>query len=118
MPRLISLRAAVAVTPAVGLGTYVLGAHSGTVATAQAPIRRKVQTGWPPTSIAHDAAKLLGAEMYSKLRIAPVLLAGGDVVPTLERGAIDSVESVNCYDDKLLGLYKVAKFHYAPGMPE
>jgi TRAP-type mannitol/chloroaromatic compound transport system substrate-binding protein len=39
-------------------------------------------------------------------------------VPALERGVIDGAEWVNCYDDKILGMDKVAKFHYAPGMHE
>src|SRR5688572_17343026 len=59
-----------------------------------------------------------GAEVYSKLGIASVVLAGGEIVPALERGAIDGAEWINCYDDKILGLDKVAKYHYAPGMHE
>jgi TRAP-type mannitol/chloroaromatic compound transport system substrate-binding protein len=249
MHRLVSLKAAVALALAVGLVAYFLGAHSGSVATAQAPIRWKVQSAWPPTSIVQDAAKLLvetieknsggrlkldlspagavvppfeiqdavnrgvldgghttpgyiigklrafiplthgplfgmdfidyfgwyweggghellneayqqrlkmnvvsfqvhpegpqamgwfkkeirsfedikgqryriyaaGAEVYSKLGIASVVLAGGEIVPALERGTIDGAEWINCYDDKILGLDKVAKFHYAPGMHE
>jgi TRAP-type mannitol/chloroaromatic compound transport system substrate-binding protein len=31
---------------------------------------------------------------------------------------IDGAEWINCYDDKILGLDRVAKFHYAPGMHE
>ena len=46
------------------------------------------------------------------------MLAGGEIVPALERGAIDGAEWINCYDDKILGMDKVAKFHYAPGMHE
>jgi TRAP-type mannitol/chloroaromatic compound transport system substrate-binding protein len=59
-----------------------------------------------------------GAEVYNKLGIASVVLAGGEIVPALERGAIDGAEWINCYDDKVLGLDKVAKYHYAPGMHE
>jgi TRAP-type mannitol/chloroaromatic compound transport system substrate-binding protein len=249
MQRLISLKVAVAVTLAVGLGAYVLGSHGGAVTTAQAPIRWKVQTAWPPTSIVQDAAKLLVetiektsggrfkldlmpagavvppfeiqsavsrgvldaghttpgyiigklkaflpltqgplfgmdfidyfgwywdggghellneayqqrlkmnvvsfqahpegpqamgwfkkefrtledmkgqryrayaavAEVYNKLGIPSVLLAGGDILPALERGAINGAEWVNCYDDQILGLDKVAKFHYVPGVLE
>ena len=44
-----------------------------------------------------------GAEVYSKLGIASVVLAGGEIVPALERGAIDGAEWINCYDDKILG---------------
>jgi TRAP-type mannitol/chloroaromatic compound transport system substrate-binding protein len=59
-----------------------------------------------------------GAEVYNKLGIASVVLAGGEIVPALERGAIDGAEWINCYDDKILGMDKVAKFHYVPGMHE
>ena len=249
MQRVVSLKVAVALALAVGLGAYFLGANSGSVATAQAPVVWKVQSAWPPTSIVQDAAKLLvetieknsggrlkldlspagavvppfeiqdavnrgvldaghttpgyiigklkafiplthgplfgmdfvdyfgwyweggghellneayqqrlkmnvvtfqvhpegpqamgwfkteirqfedikgqryriyaaGAEVYNKLGIASVVLAGGEIVPALERGAIDGAEWINCYDDKILGLDKVAKFHYAPGMHE
>jgi TRAP-type mannitol/chloroaromatic compound transport system substrate-binding protein len=60
----------------------------------------------------------IGAETYSKLGIATVTLPGGEIVPALERGAIDGAEWVNCSDDKVLGIDKIAKFHYAPGMHE
>jgi TRAP-type mannitol/chloroaromatic compound transport system substrate-binding protein len=60
----------------------------------------------------------VGAEVYNKLGIPAVVLAGGEIVPALERGAIDGAEWINCYDDKILGIDKVAKFHYAPGMHE
>jgi TRAP-type mannitol/chloroaromatic compound transport system substrate-binding protein len=42
----------------------------------------------------------------------------GEIVPALERGAIDGAEWVNCSDDRILGIDKIAKFHYAPGMHE
>ena len=253
MQRLDSVRAALVLALVVGLGGYFLGAHTGSlakpaVATAQTPMKWKVQSAWPPTSIVQDAAKLLvetiektsggrlqielssagaivppfeiqdavnrgvldgghttpgyiigklkafiplthgplfgmdfidyygwyweggghdllqeaykklnmnvvsfqvhpegpqamgwfkkeirsfkdikgqryriyaaGAEVYNKLGIASVVLAGGEIVPALERGAIDGAEWIGCYDDKILGLDKVAKFHYAPGMHE
>jgi TRAP-type mannitol/chloroaromatic compound transport system substrate-binding protein len=60
----------------------------------------------------------IGAEVYSKLGISAVTLPGGEIVPALERGVIDGADWINCYDDKILGLDKVAKFHYAPGMHE
>jgi TRAP-type mannitol/chloroaromatic compound transport system substrate-binding protein len=59
-----------------------------------------------------------GAEVYNKLGIASVTLAGGEIVPALERGAIDGADWISCYDDKILGIDKVAKYHYAPGMHE
>ncbi len=60
----------------------------------------------------------IGAETYGKLGISAVTLPGGEIVPALERGVIDGAEWINCYDDKILGMDKVAKFHYVPGMHE
>jgi len=60
----------------------------------------------------------IGAEAYGKLGISAVTIPGGEIVPALERGVIDGAEWINCYDDKILGMDKVAKFHYAPGMHE
>src|SRR6266508_591720 len=60
----------------------------------------------------------IGAETYAKLGISTVTLPGGEIVPALERGVIDGAEWINCYDDKILGIDKVAKYHYAPGMHE
>jgi TRAP-type mannitol/chloroaromatic compound transport system substrate-binding protein len=60
----------------------------------------------------------IGAETYGKLGISAVTLPGGEIVPALERGVIDGAEWINCYDDKILGMDKVAKYHYVPGMHE
>jgi TRAP-type mannitol/chloroaromatic compound transport system substrate-binding protein len=60
----------------------------------------------------------IGAETYGKLGISAVTIPGGEIVPALERGVIDGAEWINCYDDKILGLDKIAKFHYVPGMHE
>ena len=43
----------------VALGGFFTGQMAPTPASAQAPIRWKVQSAWPPTSIVQDAAKLL-----------------------------------------------------------
>ena len=249
MRQLISVRSALALTVVIAVLAFIAGTYTApTPATAQAPIKWKVQSAWPPTSIVQDAAKLLvetiektsggrlsielspagaivppfeiqdavnrgvldgghttpgyivgklrafiplthgplfgmdfidyygwyweggghellqeaykklnmnvisfqvhpegpqamgwfkkeirsfkdikgqryriygaGAEIYNKLGVASVVLAGGEIVPALERGAIDGAEWINCYDDKILGIDKVAKFHYAPGMHE
>ena len=250
MHRLIPLRSALALALVLALLAFLAGSYSApTPATAQAPIRWKVQSAWPPTSIVQDAAKLLidtieknaggrfklellpagaivpafeiqdavnrgvldaghttpgyiigklrafiplthgplfgmdfidyygwyweggghellqeayqknlrmnvvsfqvhpegpqamgwfkkeirkfedmkgmkyriyaaGAEVYNKLGISSVVLPGGEIVPALERGVIDGAEWINCYDDKILGIDKVAKYHYAPGMHE
>jgi TRAP-type mannitol/chloroaromatic compound transport system substrate-binding protein len=60
----------------------------------------------------------IGAEVYGKLGISAVTIPGGEIVPALERGVIDGADWINCYDDKVLGIDKVAKYHYAPGMHE
>ena len=60
MRRLVSVRSAIALSILVGLLAFVAGWYSTPApATAQAPIRWKVQSAWPPTSIVQDAAKLL-----------------------------------------------------------
>ena len=250
MRRLVSIQSAIVLAVVVGLLAFIAGLYSSpTPATAQAPIRWKVQSAWPPTSIVQDAAKLLvetieksaggrfklellpagaivpafeiqdavnrgvldaghttpgyiigklrafiplthgplfgmdfidyygwyweggghellneayqqrlkmnvvsfqvhpegpqamgwfkkeirkfedmkgmkyriyaaGAEVYNKLGISSVVLPGGEIVPALERGVIDGAEWINCYDYKILGIDKVAKYHYAPGMHE
>ncbi|CAM2008225.1 TRAP transporter substrate-binding protein [Acanthopleuribacter pedis] len=57
----------------------------------------------------------LGGEVMSRMGATVQVLAGGDIFPALERGAIDATEWVGPYDDEKLGFYKVAKFYYYPG---
>lgn len=57
----------------------------------------------------------LGGEVMSRLGATVQVLAGGDIYPALERGAIDATEWVGPYDDEKLGLYKIAKYYYYPG---
>ena len=73
---------------AVGLGAYFLGAHSGSIATAQAPILWKVPSAWPPTSIVQDGAKLLveTIEKNSGGRLKLDLSPAGAVVPARDPG--------------------------------
>lgn len=59
-----------------------------------------------------------GGEVLSRLGVVPQTLAGGDIYPALERGAIDATEFVGPYDDEKLGFYKAAKFYYYPGFWE
>ena len=49
------------------------------------------------------------------LGLVPQQLAGADIYPALEKGALDAVEWVGPYDDEKLGFYKVAPYYYAPG---
>ena len=53
--------------------------------------------------------------VLQKLGTVPQIIAGGDIYPALEKGAIDAAEWVGPYDDEKLGFYKVAKFYYYPG---
>lgn len=57
----------------------------------------------------------LGGEVMSRLGVTVQVLAGGDIFPALERGAIDATEWVGPYDDEKLGFYKIARFYYYPG---
>ena len=57
----------------------------------------------------------LGGQVMSRLGTTVQVLAGGDIYPALERGAIDATEWVGPYDDEKLGFYKVAKLYYYPG---
>lgn len=57
----------------------------------------------------------LGGQVFARLGAVPQALAGGDIYPALERGAIDATEWVGPYDDEKLGFYKIAKNYYYPG---
>ncbi|MEE2776129.1 MAG: TRAP transporter substrate-binding protein [Acidobacteriota bacterium] len=57
----------------------------------------------------------LGGEVMSRMGVTVQVLAGGDIYPALERGAIDATEWVGPYDDEKLGFFKVAKYYYYPG---
>ena len=57
----------------------------------------------------------IGGQIMARLGVVPQTLAGGDIYPALERGAIDATEWVGPYDDEKLGFHKVAKHYYYPG---
>jgi len=57
----------------------------------------------------------LGAEVMQKLGVSTSLLAGGDIFPALERGAIDATEFSMPRIDAKLGFHKITKFNYFPG---
>ncbi len=56
-----------------------------------------------------------GGQVMARLGVTVQVLAGGDIFPALERGAIDATEWVGPYDDEKLGFHKVAKHYYYPG---
>ncbi|MET1081811.1 MAG: TRAP transporter substrate-binding protein [Burkholderiales bacterium] len=60
----------------------------------------------------------IGAETYGKLGVSVVMLPGGEIVPAMESGVIEGAEWINCAEDKKLGLNKVARHYYTPGMHE
>jgi TRAP-type mannitol/chloroaromatic compound transport system substrate-binding protein len=60
----------------------------------------------------------IGGEILGELGVLPQTLAGADIYPALERGAIDATEWIGPYDDEKLGFYKVAKHYYFPGFWE
>jgi TRAP-type mannitol/chloroaromatic compound transport system substrate-binding protein len=57
----------------------------------------------------------IGGQIWAKLGAVPQQIAGGEIYPALERGAIDGAEWVGPYDDEKLGFVKVAPFYYYPG---
>src|SRR5271167_4737082 len=57
----------------------------------------------------------IAGQVLQKVGVVPQQLAGGDIYPALEKGAIDAAEWVGPYDDEKLGMQKVAKFYYYPG---
>jgi len=57
----------------------------------------------------------LGGEVMDRMGATVQQLAGGDIFPALERGAIDATEWVGPYDDEQLGFHKVVDYYYYPG---
>jgi len=58
---------------------------------------------------------ILGARTMEKFGVSTQLLAGGDVYPALELGAIDAAEMGMPSLDESYGLHQVAKHYYFPG---
>ena len=57
----------------------------------------------------------LGAKVMSELGVSVQLIGAGETYSALEQGTIDAAEFIGPYDDKKMGLYKVADFYYSPG---
>jgi TRAP-type mannitol/chloroaromatic compound transport system substrate-binding protein len=57
----------------------------------------------------------IGGQIMARLGAVPQTLAGTDIYPSLERGALDAAEWVGPYDDEKLGFHKIAKHYYYPG---
>ncbi|MFC0283109.1 TRAP transporter substrate-binding protein [Camelimonas abortus] len=57
----------------------------------------------------------IAGQILQRLGVVPQQIAGGDIYPALEKGAIDAAEWVGPYDDEKLGFVRVAKYYYYPG---
>lgn len=60
----------------------------------------------------------LGGEVLSKLGTTIVNLPGGELLPSMQSGAIDACEWIGPYLDLVFGFHKVAKYYYYPGWQE
>jgi TRAP-type mannitol/chloroaromatic compound transport system substrate-binding protein len=60
----------------------------------------------------------MGGEVMARLGVSVQVLAGGEIYPALERGAIDATEWIGPHDDERLGFQRVAKHYYYPGWHE
>jgi len=56
----------------------------------------------------------LSMDLFEKLGASVVLLAGGEVVPGLQRGLIDAAEMLEASYDMSLGLHEVCKYRFGP----
>jgi len=57
----------------------------------------------------------LGALVMEKLGVSTSQLPGGEIVPALEKGAIDATEFSMPAIDRRLGINKILKYNYFPG---
>lgn len=60
----------------------------------------------------------LGGKVIAKAGGTVVLLPGGEIFTSLERGVIDATEWVGPLHDLRMGFYQAAKFYYYPGWHE
>jgi TRAP-type mannitol/chloroaromatic compound transport system substrate-binding protein len=78
--------------------------------------------GWlkRPITTLDDLKKLkfrssgIGLEMFRRMGVATVGMAGGDIVPALERGVIDGAEWAIPSRDIVMGFQQAAKYYYMP----
>ncbi|MEJ7931423.1 TRAP transporter substrate-binding protein DctP [Ramlibacter sp. AN1015] len=79
--------------------------------------RKEIKTPADFNGLRIRAAGFLG-HIYTKLGATPQQIPASDVYTALEKGTIDAVEWVGPADDEKLGLHKVAKYYYSPGVLE
>jgi TRAP-type mannitol/chloroaromatic compound transport system substrate-binding protein len=60
----------------------------------------------------------LGGKVIAKAGGTVVLLAGGEIFTSLERGVLDATEWVGPLHDLRMGFYKAAQYYYYPGWHE
>ncbi len=60
----------------------------------------------------------LGGKVVAKAGGTVVLLPGGEIFTSLERGVIDATEWVGPYHDLRMGFWQAAKYYYYPGWHE
>jgi len=81
-------------------------------------------SGWFKEEITNPAEQLkglkmrffgLGALVMQKMGVNTQLLAGGDIFPALEKGAIDATEFSMPITDIAYGFHQIATYNYFPG---
>lgn len=60
----------------------------------------------------------LAGEVFGRIGGSPVLLPAQELYTAMESGTIDAMEWVGPWNDVSMGLHKVAKYYYAPGLHE
>jgi len=60
----------------------------------------------------------VGGEVLRRLGAVVVNLPAGEIIPSLQSGAIDASEFTGPWVDTALGLHKAAKYYYYPGFHE
>jgi TRAP-type mannitol/chloroaromatic compound transport system substrate-binding protein len=58
------------------------------------------------------------AEIFKRMGMATVNMPGGEIAAAAQRGVIDCAEWVTPAEDMTLGLHKIYKYYYMPGMHE